>query len=340
MTNDVFIANFGRGNYEWPECRQSSTIATMNDEYAHQYWVANDRDGYIQHCMRHIRTAADLPPTKAVASRWFRLMTIVSETQGDTWIHREKNELWWTVSRSEPATITLKPDPDPLEGSQNVYVCHKPCQTWSNQSKAGAPLSWPSLHPKAKEFLFTEGSIQRLTADNARYAIALIEGGDLSVWHERKEWEERSRKAGRGAVTEFNPKQLTIFRMARDAMRTAEGACGEEVISTTKVKEFRFKDQHELEELLETLFQAQEGLCAITGLQLQFDKSETDREMLCSLDRIDSHGHYEVGNLQIVCRFINRWKSDQDDADFRRLLNVVRNIDGVAENENQSDVIF
>ena len=51
---------------------------------------------------------------------------------------------------------------------------------------------------------------------------------------------------------------------------------------------------------------------------------ETDPEMLCSLDRIDSSGHYERGNLQLVCRFINRWKSDGDVNEFRRLIKVLQ----------------
>jgi len=49
--------------------------------------------------------------------------------------------------------------------------------------------------------------------------------------------------------------------------------------------------------------------------------------MLASLDRIDSQGHYERGNLQLVCRFINFWKQASNDGDFRRLINVVRGID-------------
>jgi hypothetical protein len=75
---------------------------------------------------------------------------------------------------------------------------------------------------------------------------------------------------------------------------------------------------------LNALLELQEGLCAITGLKLQFYGDEDDKEMLCSLDRVDSDGHYEIGNLQIVCRFVNRWKSDGDDRQFRRLLDLVR----------------
>lgn len=46
-----------------------------------------------------------------------------------------------------------------------------------------------------------------------------------------------------------------------------------------------------------------------------------------SLDRIDSDGHYEAGNLQVVCRFINFWKGASDDEEFRRLLELVRGIE-------------
>jgi hypothetical protein len=52
--------------------------------------------------------------------------------------------------------------------------------------------------------------------------------------------------------------------------------------------------------------------------------AETDPEMLCSLDRIESSGHYERGNLQLVCRFINRWKSDGDVDEFRRLIKILQ----------------
>src|SRR5580700_10859406 len=73
-------------------------------------------------------------------SRWFNLMTVVAKTSGDIWIHREKDELWWTLSKSDPPTITLEDDPNPLAGAPRVYVCRKPCDPWSNKSKFDVPL--------------------------------------------------------------------------------------------------------------------------------------------------------------------------------------------------------
>jgi hypothetical protein len=34
-----------------------------------------------------------------------------------------------------------------------------------------------------------------------------------------------------------------------------------------------------------------------------------DLDLSPSLDRIDSDGHYAPDNLQIVARFVNRWKA-------------------------------
>lgn len=42
--------------------------------------------------------------------------------------------------------------------------------------------------------------------------------------------------------------------------------------------------------------------------------------MLASLDRIDSSAHYTPDNVQLVCRFINRWKGADPDALVKCLL--------------------
>ncbi|MFC6641107.1 hypothetical protein [Sulfitobacter profundi] len=82
----------------------------------------------------------------------------------------------------------------------------------------------------------------------------------------------------------------------------------------------------ELDKLIRYLLKIQEDRCAITGLSFQFQGAQTDNNMLPSLDRIDSNGHYAKDNLQIVCRFINFWKQASDDAEFRRLLGLVRDV--------------
>jgi hypothetical protein len=324
----VFIANFGRENYEWPVCLARGTIATMNDVAVQGFWEAGDRDAYIGHQMKG-KTAAGISPTRPVASRWFNLMSIIAHTHGDIWIHREKDQFWWTTSHADPPTFEAKIEP--AGDKHNVIVCHKSCDPWSNKNRNGNRLEWNGLHPRAREFLFTEGTLQQLGPDNAEYALALIGGADLNAWHSRADWKakaERSREK-RSVVTIFSAKQSAVVRMAMTARDTVAGANGQQVLKTVKNKELRFTSQLDFEKYLADLVNLQEGLCAVSDLRLQFDGEHDDVEMLCSLDRIDSDGHYEAGNLQVVCRFVNRWKGSGDDREFRRLIQVVRSVEPI-----------
>jgi hypothetical protein len=322
----VFIANFGRENYEWPVCLARGTIATMNDVAVQGFWESGDREAYIRLRMQG-KTAAGIQPTRPVASRWFNLMTVIAQSSGDIWIHREKNQLWWTKSRSDPPSF--EPKLEPVGEKRNVIVCHKPCDSWTDKNRSGNRLDWNGLHPKAQEFLFTEGTLQQLSEDNAEYALALIDGTDLSPWHSRPDWKTKAEKVRerRGVVSIFNARQRAAARMATTAGDTVANANGQAVLRTMKNKESRFLSQMEFERYLISLLEVQEGLCAITGIPLQYDGDHEDAEMLCSLDRIDSDGHYEAGNLQIVCRFANRWKGSSDDDGFRRLIQIVRSTD-------------
>jgi hypothetical protein len=327
----VFIANFGRENYAWPDCLARGTIATMNSARAQPFWAAGDRAGYVRDRMRFDKTAAGKTPTVSVASRWFNLMTTIVQSEGDIWIHREKDKLWWTISRPEPATF--EPLKETVGARRDVIICHKPCDPWSNKNRKGNRLEWAGLHPRAKEFLFTEGTLQQLKPGNADYALALIDGNDLGPWHSRSEWRAKVERREKNPGTTFNARQKAIWRMAATAKGTVGFSNGQLVLRTLKNKDLLIPD-HELMPFLEALLAEQEGLCAITDLRLQYDGDEDDEEMLCSLDRIDSNGHYEKDNLQIVCRFVNRGKSSSDDNEFRRLIRVVR---GNVGGENNAD---
>ena len=320
----VFIANFGRENYEWSNCLRRSTVATMNSVETHDLWLAGEREAFIQTSMLVEKTALGLAPTRSVASRWFNLMTIIAETSGDIWIHREKNELWWTESLPDAPTFELSEDPTGNK-PKPVYVCHKPCKPWSSKSLSGSRLEWKGLHPKARDFLSTEATLQQLSSDYAEYALALVEGTDLSPWYARQVWQDKLSLRKAGPSTSFGDLQRSVFEMAQTAWRTTQAANGQEETRTVKIKDFGFRDQIELCAYLEELFALQEGLCALTGLSLRHHSSEVDEELVCSLDRIDSNGHYEPGNLQIVCRFANRWKSDSDNAGFIRLVQLLKN---------------
>jgi hypothetical protein len=40
-------------------------------------------------------------------------------------------------------------------------------------------------------------------------------------------------------------------------------------------------------DLIDQMIDDKDGLCSISGIPLQFDGEETDKQLLCSLDRID-----------------------------------------------------
>src|SRR3546814_10062760 len=81
----------------------------------------------------------------------------------------------------------------------------------------GRRLRWSGLHPKARTFLFTEGTLQKLSKENADYALALIAGEDLSKWEARPDWQAVEAKAGKGAVTFADDRRRAIMTMAIQA---------------------------------------------------------------------------------------------------------------------------
>src|SRR3546814_15521059 len=87
----VFISNFGKGNSLWPGCLSRPAIAAFDDAGAHQYWLQNDKPGYIAYCLANTRTQQGIQPTTGVASRWFNLVTTVVASEGAGWFHREKD---------------------------------------------------------------------------------------------------------------------------------------------------------------------------------------------------------------------------------------------------------
>ncbi|WYK06255.1 hypothetical protein DWF04_021565 [Cereibacter sphaeroides f. sp. denitrificans] len=334
----VYIANFGRQNYEWPICRERGTVATMNAIDAQRYWEANDREGYVSSRMASDTTATGKRPTKATASRWFNLMTTVAETSGDVWVHKDENELWWTKSSAHAPFFETKKEP--IGREREVVICHKPCEPWSNKSKKGVPLRWNELHPKAKDFLSTEATLQSLSHLYRDYTLALIAGDDLSRWHSSPLWSKRNESAKKGyapikyglqadkiayqRASEIFDAADAAERMARTAVNTTSFAKGQKVERVLKKKDLGFPSAVALQDFIKELMEAQEYCCELTDLPLELDEANGDPAMFASLDRIDSSGHYEPGNLQVVCRFVNYWKGASDDAEFRRLIELLR----------------
>lgn len=124
-------------------------------------------------------------------------------------------------------------------------------------------------------------------------------------------------------------REKSIIAMRLSVENTVKGSNGQVVERVVKNKELRMS-RDELEAAITRLLDLQNNRCALTGIPFQFHGGDADKNLLPSLDRIDSNGHYEDGNLQVVCQFINFWKGDSDNEIFARLLMLVRNQDEIS----------
>ncbi|HEY5301332.1 MAG TPA: hypothetical protein VIJ55_11710 [Acetobacteraceae bacterium] len=129
------------------------------------------------------------------------------------------------------------------------------------------------------------------------------------------------------------PLERAIAEMCDTVERTVANSNAQIVERVIKNKELRMT-RDELEKLVASLLEAAGCRCALSGIPFQLSGSDSD--LLPSVDRIDSNGHYESGNIQVVCRFLNRWKSDGDNEEFRRLLTLVR--DGESSNMTETSL--
>jgi hypothetical protein len=135
-------------------------------------------------------------------------------------------------------------------------------------------------------------------------------------------WRRTQRTAGTSTHSpgsSYGPAEIAAYEIAGNILSTVSSANGQVVERRVKPKTTSMS-RHELEAHIADIIHAQKGLCKLTGLPLDLPPNIADREMMASPDRIDSDLGYEKGNIQIVCWFANRWKGDDSDANFRRLL--------------------
>ena len=129
-----------------------------------------------------------------------------------------------------------------------------------------------------------------------------------------------------GRVLGGREKAAAIMRWTVE--NTVKNANGQIVERVLKNKELRMTPEA-LEKFLIAMLELQGDRCALTGIPLHYDGPDVDKALKPSLDRIDSGGHYEEGNLQVVCQFVNFWKNNSDNEEFKRLLMLVRGETGL-----------
>jgi hypothetical protein len=132
-------------------------------------------------------------------------------------------------------------------------------------------------------------------------------------------------------------RERSITNMRLSILNTVSQSRGQIVTRNMlmKVKDLGFDSERALEAYLRERIKIQGDCCALTGIPFHFHGDfGSDKNLLPSPDRIDSDGHYEPGNIQVVCQFVNMWKSNTKNDEFLRLLTLIRNQENGAEPED------
>ncbi|MBN9983790.1 hypothetical protein [Rhizobium laguerreae] len=318
MSGEIFIAMTGDANELWADCLQRGVVALGYDKLYFDAWHADDRDEFLRIEMQSAPKGTSESDVKARSTLWFNRATRITKSENDIWLHRAGNDLYWAV------TTDASPVFEEYDGKVMIA---KPVSGWSRRSRRTAALTWNSIHPKARDYLMSQQAVLRVADETMKdYIQAVIGGDDLDRWHGQAEWRERLGEGkGRTLGRNVELSELVITRMMMTIRDTVKNSNGQQVLRTLREKRLLCSEA-EMKAHLVDLMTKQEGLCAITKLPMHFDgQDDLDYDMLASADRIDSNGHYEPENVQLVCRFVNFWKCSQENGKFMELLDKVMN---------------
>ena len=80
------------------------------------------------------------------------------------------------------------------------------------------------------------------------------------------------------------------------------------------------------------LWMAQNGRCAVSGIEMVWGKRQGPVPNSISMDRIDSNGGYSIDNLRLVCHAVNAFKGRMSDAEMLAMAKaIVANLNKCAE---------
>lgn len=310
MVGQIYISMTGDHNELWGRCLAEKLVAIGFDEPYFNAWYAGDKDQYLD-LMRTASPEKSESDVKASATLWFGRATLLSNSEEDIWLHKDGGDLYWAKTTSDQPVF------EPYDGKVMIA---KPVTNWSRRDAKTVALTWNSIHPKGRDYLVTQQAIFRVANDDMRsYLHALVHGQSLDPWHDRKDWRERLGD-GKSIGKNIALSQFAVERMLMSIKDTVKNSNGQIVLKTLKNKKMLCSDA-EMKAHLTQLMEEQQGRCKITGLSMHIDGQEgLEHDLLASADRIDSNGHYEIGNLQLVCRFVNFWKCAQENGKFVDLL--------------------
>jgi hypothetical protein len=77
---------------------------------------------------------------------------------------------------------------------------------------------------------------------------------------------------------------------------------------------------------VKNLWDQQKGLCAVSGMQMTTTvgaRNNRKNSNAVSIDRINSDLPYQLGNVQLVCWWVNHWKSDMSMTTFIKRIRTI-----------------
>lgn len=319
LAGKIYVIMTGNENSLWSRCLSESLVALEFGKTYFDPWRAEDYDSYLEVTKADAAKDDSEADVKGRATLWFNRGNDLTRSEGDFWLHRDKNSdsLYWAQTTSADPVFDHS-DPDSV-------MLAKPVTKWSRHDKKKKPLSWKTIHPVAKDYISSMAAMFSVAnADMKGYVQALIDGGDLTPWHSRPKWEERlGAHKGKTLGSSVSLHELTLANLMLSITGAVANSNGQKVFKTLKNKELHCSEA-EMKAHLANLYEEQKGKCAITGLTMHLHgQDDCDSDMLVSPDRIDSYGHYSIGNVQLVCRFVNFWKMAQDNNRFAELLGRV-----------------
>lgn len=332
-TADIYKISLGRNATLREEALKHGALVFASEKTLFEAVMAGDETA-IARAGRNVRDAkyprAGVPEHAYMV--WRRNIETFCSLPDDTLVvhwDAKKDRLFWGISGDAYERAREEPN----DYGQTMYILHRGLVGgWRSTSLAGDALT--DIHPRARDYAVNRATINRVIGE-AGYFRALIRDEDTTSWEQQADWREKAKAAG------WRPKDKTalraarrkktitpeieeaaahvldeieeIKRMAATAVHTAAYANGQTVLTTVKNKDIGFT-REEIEEEIARLLKDQGHCCALTGYD--FRQGNTNPHLKMSLDRKDSDKGYVEGNLQVVTRAANFYKSASDEKDW------------------------
>lgn len=328
---DIYKMSLGKAARYREEALQERALVFQSEASFHDAVLSGDADA-IHRAGKEVK-AVQYPrgngPDRAIGIWKQSIETFRALPRHSLVLHWEadSDHLHWAISEADFHMERSETN----DFGQPGFVFHRRLLNgWQRASLGGVPLS--NIHPKARALAINMATLNRVQTHTG-YFRALLLDENTGSWEGRADWQLKATKAGwhpkdRARIHAARRAKIVTGqvvdvanhffeeearRMAATAISTAAYANGQTAIVTVKAKDIGFT-RAELEEEIADLFKLQQYRCALTGYD--FRKRTSNPHLRPSLDRKNSRVGYIAGNLQVVTRAANFYKSASDDEDW------------------------